>query len=655
MAEMADNKESGEMSCKKKAILFGGSDGHGITMTVISERALQQQGFTVKTVCYKRECSVSEGQESDDCGTMIPEYFWAFTFKNWNYTGMGPGDIVMVVDIPLPVPFRLPRVDAAGEGLKKIEELAKKKIRVILVDHHKRTLDRYAEAIEKGAEVRFSVGPEQYSHYGIPDDHALFWGTVGAVCDRDVSILPVEDDEKTRFGEYERFAAWIDHDKWTLTQDDQSLIKKIRDNVYKPNEGWPKISDYNATEEGSVAYIRSLTSNKGFKQLDDACRYRKNTRYGVGIGHDDSYILVINYWRNHWVEHDITYPVVLKFPNRLDMAGHDSGPIWKVKQGVDAEEEAKKIIGVLNDCNKTDPGDNTEDTDVVDFFIRAISESSKKIPGFLTIHGWLHVETVIANARLLGKLYGLDDNEQKILEWAALFHDLGNSAAGYKDIPSFQTLMKDNNLDMDVFNDDDGRKVRDNHHILTKCILLYEKEHGYLKGRIPGLFSEEDFQTILMLCKYHRKGALPQTTDINKKLCSLLRIADGLDKTKSRARINDKWERWSDIRKKFEAIINNNDSSEEDKKNARDSINHWEGQRAVESIRLSLLKQGNKNHITFEFLISDTIKAKFMLQDFCKELRFIEDPDVAWSVVACNILKCGEPCKTCCESTLRNA
>ena len=95
-----------ELASRKKAILFGGTDGHGATMTAISERNLEKSEYEVTRVCELKQLkmgnNLGKNDLPEDCGTRFPEYFWGFTFLNYDFSGLRAGDIVVVVDIPSP-------------------------------------------------------------------------------------------------------------------------------------------------------------------------------------------------------------------------------------------------------------------------------------------------------------------------------------------------------------------------------------------------------------------------------------------------------------------------------------------------------------------------------------------------------------------------
>ena len=96
--------------------------------------------------------------------------------------------------------------------------------------------------------------------------------------------------------------------------------------------------------------------------------------------------------------------------------------------------------------------------------------------------------------------------------------------------------------------------------------------------------------------------------------------------------MNDNGERWSELKKKFEGKINDQQSTQEQKNEAQDSIDNWEGQRAIESIRLRIVKKNSQNHIVFEFLVTDTDKADFMIRDFCVEMAPLVGKIHSWCI-----------------------
>lgn len=592
-----------ELVPQKKAILFGATNGHGATMTIISERNLRREGYDVTTVCkhlpgLSQRKSLGKSDLPDDCGTGSAEYFWGFTFRTYDFSELRPGDIIVVVDIPLPVRVNL-TFSAADEAIERIGELHERGIRTLLIDHPKRTITHYREAIERGAEVTFVLGVEEFCHYGSPDVYSRFWGRIGAICDRDPSVLPVEPEEVEQFEEMERLAAVVDDMK---RRDFLSLLEVIRrddrgDLVHQESAFQPPESCVN----GNVSIVRRLNKDIRFKELDAACAIN-DTQYGVGINDDCSAVQVISYWKKLRPAEDNrtpALPVALRLPqHRSDRFGHDNA-LTIVLDNKDCNAASgllDEIVGVLNSTRiKADTTLKSRE-DAIDYIASIFSEIPT--PYFLTMHGWNHVETVLGNARILGMAAGgLTPEEQTLLDWAALFHDLGNGAVSYKD-----------EYHLIVSGDDGGAEARDKHELYTVQILTeWNKE-----GRFKDIIMEDDLRIISDLCYRHRKrSSLPKDPDL-RKLCSLLRVADALDKTRDRARYNDDGKPYSQIK----------DSLPEE------SVEHWEAQRAIDAIRLHMRREA----IVFEFLVTDNEKSDFIIKDFCEELKPLKGTIPPWEV-----------------------
>lgn len=582
----------------KKAILFGGTDGHGVTMTVISEKNLEKEGYEVERVCafkqFDRVDNAGRDQIPEDCGTGVPEYFWGGTFLNRDFSGLKEGDLIVVVDIPLPIQVNL-GFSAADEAITKIGDLCGRGIRVILIDHHKRVITHYGEAIEKGAEVIFTLGAEQYCHYGDPDEYSRFWGALGAICDRDVSMLPVEDNEMAPFKEMEQYAAWIDEKKIDLPYLLDVVEKDRRDNF----NGVQPIIPPDPQINGNVAVINRLDRYGAFKQLDAACA-TMDTLYGVGINYNCSAIHVINYWKKLRPEKDNrvpALPVALRLPQHREYFGHDTALTIKLPRSgyEEAERELDEIVDILNSkkIRQTTPPKNKGDA--IDYIAGIFSEVPT--PYFLTIHGWNHIETVLDNARILGMISRLEPQEQMLLDWSALFHDLGNGAMTYKQ--NYGLLVSDPD------------HARDMHELYTVQILTAWKKEGIFRD----IISDGDLETISEMCYRHRKRSSLPTDPGVCKLCSLLRVADALDKTRNRARYNDDGVPYSEFKEKLE-------------KEKPESIEHWEAQRAIDAIRLHV----KKDRIVFEFLITDLKNAEMIIQDFEKELDPLKKVIPEWEI-----------------------
>ena len=183
-----------------------------------------------------------------------------------------------------------------------------------------------------------------------------------------------------------------------------------------------------------------------------------------------------------------------------------------------------------------------------------------------------------------------------------LCHDLGNGAMAYKE--KYGLIVSDN---------DDGAEARDKHELYTVQILAEWNREGIFQN----IIGEEDLRVICDMCYRHRKrSALPKDPRVSK-LCSLLRVADALDRTRNRARYNDNGEPYSQVR---ETLL-------------PESIKHWEAQRAIDAIRLHV----KKGHIAFEFLVTDVDSSKFIIDDFEKELAPLEGIIPSWDVLVTTV------------------
>lgn len=343
------------MTAKKKALLFGNTVGHGVTMTGITAKKLENDGYKVITVCrfvndLPRLDIIGRNDLPRDCGTGHVEFFWGSTLLNWDFSELSEGELVVVVHLPLPIQMQL-NYSAADEAIKKIKELTERKIRVIFIDHHKRAIMHYGKAIEAGAELIFSIGLEQYCHYGDPDDHSLFLGPVGAISDRDADMLPIEEEEFKPFEELERKARWLDQAIRDRRAEDP--VKDVLNKIKKDNREIPDFSERipspSVKKCGAVSYCPELAPNIGHKQLDCACE-SQDTAYGVGIGSKKQYITVINYWKSGKKWQTKKFPVALRLSKERKAIGHDTALTISISEDERPEiyQRVKGIIGFLN-------------------------------------------------------------------------------------------------------------------------------------------------------------------------------------------------------------------------------------------------------------------------------------------------------------------
>lgn len=568
----------------KKAFVFGGTDGHGVAMTVISERALRAEGYEVQTYCRYWQSGpqhrVQKGEDPakvwellpPDCGTGFPGLFWGQTFPRWDFSRLKEGDVVVVVDIPLPSP--VPYLPGAAErGLQAVVQLTRRGVRVIIVDHHKGSETWYGQARDLGAEVMVT-STAMATHYGSHDSFAEKWGRVGAICDRDPSVLPVSPEE-------ERLAAALDAavrkdlagTMEAIRRDDESWFEAFVESVPEPKE---------VQVVGKVAYIPRLEPTWGYKQLSAACEVH-GVPYGVGLACQRGVaIQAITFWKAEGV-----LPVALKL-GLTQFGGHGEAVfIPLVTSGAPAtpeeialgEKQAAEIIAALNSegtggaaGNGGKPGEVLQE---ISLFLRRV-----RIPFYLTQHGFPHVLRVIINARSLGSLFGLPQAQQRILEWGAGLHDIGNGAA---DVYPEEGLTDE--------------MARRRHHEFSSRMVREWSAQGFFQG----ILSPEETEVVARLAFAHRKAvALPEDRD-ERLLAVLLRVADGIDIDARRAQKNDQgvfFEELWDL--------------------PEDSVPHWEGHRAISALRLV----ATKPRLVFEVLVDEERReaATFQVAELVKEL-----------------------------------
>lgn len=508
----------------KRALLFGGTDGHGIIMTALSERTLQAEGYEVFTVCSFVHPPDEKERTISDYGTGIPCFFWQYTFPYYMRNACHDYQMVIVVDIPFPEPDNRCPSFTADRVVEEIESAILQGLRIVIIDHHKNSFTHYGKVAKVGAEVIISSSA-LFTHYGPPDAYTLKWGRYGAICDRDSAVLPVTYEE-------EIFAARIDKAKVKVSE---SLDAVRQDNTsffegFSPDISMPEVAEV----YDSFVYIPKLAVGNGYKQLDQACR-KYGKEYALGVTYqnpDKPVILLITYWKSE------NLPVALLLGmNRF--RGHVNAP--NLDYSPDLE---KKLLSLLThpytgDLIRTEPVSSDNFYSYVASFLKTV-----EIPYFLTLHKWGHVEHVIANGRTLGSFYGLTDYEQMILDWACLLHDIGYGV-DHAVCPDFNEIH------------------RRHHEFSEQMVRSWEKE-----GVFSGFLSHEDVDLIADMCLRHRKKMSLPGGD-KDHLYILLRAADALDNDFRRAVKNDQGENYDDIK----------DMSEESRR-------EWEAHQAVKGVRL---------------------------------------------------------------------
>jgi len=209
-------------------------------------------------------------------------------------------------------------------------------------------------------------------------------------------------------------------------------------------------------------------------------------------------------------------------------------------------------------------------------------------PFYLTEHGFPHVEKVLTNAGIFSEILGLSEKEQKILEAAALLHDIGNAIS---------------------------RKA---HHACSVKLIAkmcgVKPPEKYVE-ECPGdldvdyklsELTPEECEAVMDLVYHHRRktGFLKSDEVIPVDgspvriglLRSVLRVSDALDIDRTRA------QKWSEVKDRLPP----------------ESVPHWLGHLAIESHQVDV-GPGMKNNF-IRLLVKDYNAAKFKIHDLADDV-----------------------------------
>ncbi|MFQ6073172.1 MAG: HD domain-containing protein, partial [Methanosarcinales archaeon] len=536
---------------------------------------------------------------------------------------------------PLPEPDE-EYPNAAYDGINKIKEIVNAGTEVFIVDHHKVSETYYGDAVNAGANI-IIASSAPVCFYGTPPnrEQAIYekWGIIGGICDRDKVILPLKEKED-QLGETEndlmKIAEGVDN---MVREDMKSALDGIRNNNYeffKENAGVKGVS-CNTKEIKRVVIAEEVDYNNAFKQLDKLAEDNKKDYalgycYSKGEGHA---ITIITYWKSN------VMPAGLKL-GKTRIKGHiDAFRLFssewdapkksdnlKSQAWIEMMEIAEKLNeGVLkkNHAKDTVPTSKSKVTkykpkkifnyDFSSGFVSSVQETEYEpekifnyvsefmdkvnIPFFLTSHGWNHIQQVITYSRSLGSLFKLSTEEQKLLDFASLLHDIGNGATAYYNAPSGM--------------------ARDYHHEYSKMMI---EDWDYNHHLFDGILNSDEVHKIQTLVLSHRKKEPLPEDKMLKKLTILLRIADGMDIDSRRAQKNDKGEYYENIKLRLPPF----------------SIPHWEGHRAIKGTRLHI----NKELLSFELLITKWKDAEYQIKEIVKEFGPLSELR-NWSIMITNL------------------
>ena len=179
--------EEREIFAGQKVLVIGGPDAHAMSMAVLSCQYLESKGATVDI--YIGSPVIRQGEGATHSGALFTK-----TLPKLNVTGI---DRVVIVDIPLNTQ------DMEGSKQRLIElaerinterhskNLAPLVHPVIYVDHHSTTKLEVENKQLPGVLVK-QVGTAQECRLG---SEASIIARIGAICDREESVLPVNFEE----------------------------------------------------------------------------------------------------------------------------------------------------------------------------------------------------------------------------------------------------------------------------------------------------------------------------------------------------------------------------------------------------------------------------------------------------------------------------
>ena len=457
------------MPKKPRAILFGSTTGHGAVMTAISERNLEKD-YDVSRICKYVDLPNDESglinEDRTDWGTGNPGLFWGITLPEFfKRTDLNRGDLVVIANIPIGTDSRFPSY-GSDNAIACINALVMKGVTVQIIDHHKTSLSDYGKAHEAGAEIIISSSAIT-THYGDPDEFSMFWGRIGAISDRDRGERypkPLLKEEKLSHYLDNAVKQALDNTINAIKHNDIDFFTCYMDPIFVP-----EISPENL--KTNVVFLPEVTTKEGFKQLGEACKSCKKNgiNYAVGLAgeHPHLALLVVTNWEKYDVIPGALYLGLPKWKGHPDAFSEYCG-----QQDV-ANEKLHTWIDVLDQPFKPDEDYTTRAPHLTDkdsyyrdiaLFMRSI-----KYPGYLTQHGWPHVQNVLANIRTLGSLFKVSGDQQKILDWAALLHDVGRGADKYYG-SRIEEMKKECGADID-----------ENHSHYSRAMILDWKKMGKFK------------------------------------------------------------------------------------------------------------------------------------------------------------------------------
>jgi len=512
--------------------------------------------------------------ESSSALTATPRQFWLQTFLNYDFSYVS--EIVVTF-----MPFQPESDEERKLVFEQIETLVDQEIRVTVLDRHRFFPVDYSTLREAGAEIVID-STMITAFLGEPDDYTVRLSRLAMIINRDEAVLPVSDEELT--------TAYALH--YALTVDRNGTINSLLADQFEPIEADPDYGQAIIKVEQKVRFAFNLVPRHPVANLLWMERHEESDEpphYTVGI--EESAPGVFNVWvTTAWAQKAIPASILL---NQNRITGHDKAFLYghPHKNLAAAKRASRSIVNRLN--QELRPVTTKQKFTGLSTLAALVASMFQNIdiPPWLTEHGWPHEQRVFSHVGSVASLFGVSDKDKRLLQFAAVLHDLGYMAREALNLPALGE-----------------QEVRDRHHFFSlKIIRRWEKE-----AMFENLLDKDELHTVKCLCFAHRKRTnLPKDTEL-AKLVLLFRLCDALDVTYQRAIYNDQGRHFTDL---AENVFDSK----------RDPI-HWNSHRAVLGIRM-IVKSNPKGEplYKFKFILSNLESGIFKVTDLQAEVKDLKE------------------------------
>ncbi len=535
-------------------VIFCASDVPGVVSACCSYRYYAAQ---------KKEVSIVSG--ADLTGT--PKVFWLSTFLNYDFNGV---EEILITFLPF-----LPEKKNEKEKVsKRISALRKSGVeKLTVIDIHRFIFVDYKTLRDAGATVVVDTG-FLTAFMGEPDEYTVKYCRLSMILAREKAVQPCTEEEE----------ALADQLRFSLANDHQATRDRIRTDCLDGSNAIPNYGQSKVDFRGKVRSVLHLETGHPLGSLfwyETNFPSEKNTLYTVGIeplASGQFAVWVLTDWQRNAIPASILLDSKMK-------VGHDNAFLFDIfNKERKAQSAVNQIIQLLNQENKLKTSRKRKRRFANLAVLIAWMFSKIDIPPWLTQHGWWHVQRVYSHVYTISSLFSLTEEQERLLFFAVIFHDLGymvNQALG-KDYPDTE--------------------VRKNHHLYSVEIIEAWEDQGMFEG----LLSLDELEKVKLICERHRKKTgLTENPELDH-LILLFRLCDALDTTYQRAIFNDRGQHYTEL---LETEFDMDRDPE-----------HWDGHRAVLGVKMtSELLEGEVPSYTFQFIVTDFRLGGFKIEDLRAE------------------------------------